>query len=117
MPHAEFTVTVTGLEEGSHGALAAKFIVDAENTNREAADPPIALLPVVPFATLVTSYLTVLDATLERAHGSYITQQANKEAADEELNKRWLEGGEAERTAALAALPAIPEEIIANDGE
>lgn len=117
MSHADFTVTVVALDEGSHGELAAKFIVDAENTKRAAEEPPVALLPVTPFATLVASYLTVLEATLDRAHDSYITQQANKEAADEELNKRWVEGGEAERAAALAALPAIPEEIIVHDGE
>jgi len=109
MSHAVFTATVVDLDEGTHGELAAKFIVDSENENRAAAEPPIDPLPVTPWADLKTSYLTVLGNTLDRAHENYIKQQADKQAADDELNVRWLEGGEAERSAALASLPAVPE--------
>lgn len=108
MPHASFTVTVVDLDEGSHGELAAKFIVDSENAKRAELDPPVDPLPVTPFAALVTSYLTVLEATLDRAHENYITQQAQQQSATDQLDARWLEGGEAERAASLAALPAAP---------
>jgi len=111
MSHAVFTATVVDLDEGTHGELAAKFIVDSENEKRAAAEPPIDPLPVTPWASLKASYLTVLGNTLDRAHKNYIEQQASKQAADDELDSRWLEGGEAERTAALAALPAAPEEV------
>lgn len=113
MSHAVFTVTVAELEDGTHGALAAKFIVDGENAARAAAEPPVDPLPVTPWADLKASYLAVLTATLQRAHENYIVQQADKQAADDELTERWTYGGEAERTAALAALPASPE----HDGE
>jgi hypothetical protein len=109
MSHAIFTATVVDLDEGSHGELAAKFIVDAENKKRAAADPPINPLPVTPWADLKASYLTVLGHTLDRAHENYIKQQADQQASQDELNARWLEGGESERAAALAQLPAVPE--------
>lgn len=108
MSHAIFTATVVDLDEGSHGELAAKFIVDAENQKRAAADPPIDPLPVTPWAELKASYLTVLGSTLDRAHENYIKQQADKQAAEDKLNARWLEGGESERAASLAALPPAP---------
>ena len=108
MAHAIFTITVVDLDEGSHGALAAQFIVDNENEKRLAADPPLPVLPVTPWADLKASYLTVLTATIQSAHVNYIKQQADKQAADDELDSRWLEGGEAERSAALAALPDVP---------
>ncbi len=110
MSHATFTVTVVDLDEGTHGALAAKFIVDNENEKRAAQDPPVDPLPVTPWADLKASYLTVLTATIQSAHENYIKQQADQQAAEDELNTRWLEGGEAERAAALAQLPAVPEE-------
>ena len=109
MSHAVFTVTVAELDDGTHGALAAKFIVDGENERRAAQEPPVDPLPVTPWADLKTSYLTVLTATVQSAHENYIVQQANKQAADDELNERWTIGGEAERSAAIAALPAAPE--------
>lgn len=108
MSHAIFTATVVDLDEGSHGELAAKFIVNAENQKRAAADPPIDPLPVTPWAELKASYLTVLGSTLDRAHENYIKQQADKQAAEDKLNARWLEGGESERAASLAALPPAP---------
>lgn len=108
MSHAIFTATVVDLDEGSHGELAAKFIVDAENQKRAAADPPIDPLPVTPWAELKASYLTVLGSTLDRAHENYIKQQADKQAAEDKLKARWLEGGESERAASLAALPPAP---------
>ena len=108
MSHAVFAVTVTELEDGTHGALAAKFIVDTENEKRLAMEVPLPELPVTPWADLKASYLTVLTATLQSAHDSYIKQQGEAQAAEDELNVRWLEGGEAERTAALAALPDAP---------
>ena len=108
MSHATFTVTVVDLDEGTHGALAAKFIVGSENEKRAAQEPPVDLLPVTPWADLQASYLTVLTATIQSAHENYIQQQANKQADEDELNLRWLEGGEAERSAALAALPDAP---------
>ena len=108
MSHAIFTATVVDLDEGSHGELAAKFIVDAENQKRAAADPPIDPLPVTPWVELKASYLTVLGSTLDRAHENYIKQQADKQAAEDKLNARWLEGGESERAASLAALPPAP---------
>lgn len=109
MSHADFTVTVVDLDDGTHGALAAKFIVDNENEKRASQEPSVDPLPVTPWADLKTSYLTVLTATIQSAHENYIKQQADKQAADDELDSRWLEGGEAERTAALAALPPAPE--------
>lgn len=108
MPHASFTITVVDLDEGSHGELAAKFIVDNENEKRLAADPPLPVLPVTPWADLKASYLTVLTATIQSAHLNYIKQQADKQAADDELDVRWLEGGESERAAALSSLPPAP---------
>lgn len=108
MSHAVFTATVVDLDEGTHGELAALFIVDNENAKRAELDPPVDPLPVTPWADLKASYLTVLGETLNRAHENYIKQQADKQAADDELNTRWLEGGESERTAALAALPDAP---------
>lgn len=109
MSHADFTVTVVDLDEGTHGALAAKFIVDKENEKRAFNEPPSDPLPVTPWADLKASYLTVLTATIQSAHENYIVQQANDQARTDELDSRWLEGGEAERTAALAALPPAPE--------
>jgi len=117
MSHAIFTVTVVDLEEGTHGALAAKFIVDKENEKRLAAEPPELQLPTVPWANLESSYLQVLTATIQSAHENYIKQQADQQASEDELNTRWLEGGEAERAAALAQLPEIPEEIVPHDGD
>lgn len=110
MSHAIFTVSVVDLDQGTHGELAAQFIVDAENKKRAAADPPINPLPVTPWADLKASYLTVLGHTLDRAHENYIKQQADKQALDDELDARWLEGGESERAASLAALPPAPVE-------
>ena len=110
MSHAIFTVTVVDLDEGTHGALAAKFIVDKENEKRASQEPPVDPLPVTPWADLKASYLTVLTATIQSAHENYIKQQADQQAADDELNTRWLEGGEAERAAALAQLPVAPED-------
>ena len=109
MSHAVFSVSVVDLDEGTHGALAAKFIVDNENEKRSQAEPPVEPLPVTPWADLKASYLTVLTATIQSAHENYIKQQADKQAADDELEVRWLEGGETERAAALAALPPSPE--------
>jgi len=109
MSHAVFTISVADLDDGTHGALAAKFIVDSENETRAAAEPPVDPLPVSPWADLKASYLVVLTATVQRAHDSYIQQQADKQAADDELAERWTVGGEAERSAAIAALPAAPE--------
>jgi hypothetical protein len=109
MPHAEFTVTVVDLAEGSHGELAAQFIVDSENEKRAAFEPPIDPLPVAPFAALVDSYLIVLSATITRAHGNYIVQQAAQQSAIDKLDQRWLEGGSADRAASLAQLPPAPE--------
>ena len=109
MAHAEFTVTVVDLVEGSHGELAAQFIVDAENEKRAAFEPPIDPLPVAPFAALVDSYLIVLSATITRAHENYIVQQAAQQSAIDKLDQRWLEGGSADREASLAQLPPAPE--------
>ena len=117
MSHAIFTVAVAGLDEGSHGELAAKFIVDGENEKRAAADPPVDPLPVTPWADLKASYLTVLGSTLDRAHENYIKQQADQQASEDKLNARWLEGGESERAAALSQLPAVPEEVVPHDGD
>ena len=117
MSHAIFTVTVVDLDEGTHGALAAKFIVDNENEKRASQEPPVDPLPITPWADLKASYLTVLTATIQSAHENYIKQQADQQAAEDELNTRWLEGGEAERAAALAQLPAVPEEIVPHDGD
>jgi hypothetical protein len=108
MSHAVFSVTVVDLDEGTHGELAARFIVDSENATRASQEPPIDPLPVTPWESLKASYLTILANTLDRANENYIVQQANKQAADDELAARWLEGGEAERSAALASLP-VPE--------
>ena len=110
MSHATFTVTAQNLVEGSHDELAAQFIVDSENEKRAAQDPPVDPLPVTPFAALVTSYLTVLEATLDRAQISYISQQATQQSNADQLGARWLEGGETERAASLAALPPAPVE-------
>jgi len=109
MSHAVFSVSVVDLDEGTHGALAARFIVDTENEKRSQAEPPVDLLPVSPWADLQASYLTVLAATIQSAHENYIKQQADKQASDDELNVRWLKGGEAERIAALASLPPVPD--------
>ena len=119
MSHSTFTVTVVDLNEGTHGALAAKFIVDKENEKRAAQEPPVDPLPVEPWADLKASYLTVLTATIQSAHENYIKQQADKQAADDELTERWMVGGEADRAAALAALPAVgtPVEVVAHEGE
>ena len=105
MSHATFTVTTTDLIEGSHDELAAKFIVDSENATREAADPPIDPLPTTPFADLVTSYLTILGNTLNRANISYVQQQANAQSVADSLDTRWEQAGEAERATAIAAMP------------
>jgi len=119
MSHAIFTVTVVDLEEGTHGALAAKFIVDKENEKRHAAEPPELQLPTVPWANLESSYLQVLTSTIQSAHENYIKQQADQQASQDELNARWLEGGEAERAAAIAALPPVgtPIEVTPHDGD
>jgi len=117
MSHATFTVTVIDLDEGTHSALAAKFIVDNENEKRAAQDPPVDPLLVTPWADLKASYLTVLTSTIQHAHENYIKQQADKQANEDQLSLRWLEGGEAERTAALAQLPAVPEEVVPHDGD
>ena len=97
MSHALFTVSVVDLDEGSHGELAAKFIVDSENEKRAA------------FAELVPSYLAILEATLDRAHVNYIIQQATQQSATDQLDARWLQASEAERNAALTALPEATE--------
>ena len=109
MSHALFTVSVVDLDEGSHGELAAKFIVDSENEKRAAQDPPVDPLPVTPFAELVPSYLAILEATLDRAHVNYIIQQATQQSATDQLDARWLQASEAERNAALTALPEATE--------
>ena len=109
MAHAEFTVTEIDLDQGSHGELAALYIVNGENEKRAAFDPPIEPLPIEPFTALVSSYLTVLSATITRAHGNYIKQQAEQQSAIEKLDQRWLEGGETQRAASLAQLPPAPE--------
>lgn len=108
MSHAIFTVTVANLDQGTHGELAAKYIVDSENKKRAAAKPPIEPLPIAPWEELKASYLTVLGNTLDRAHENYIEQQANQQASDDKLNLRWLEGGESQRAAALSQLPEAP---------
>ena len=108
MSHAIFTVTVANLDQGTHGELAAKYIVDSENKKRAAAEPPIEPLPIAPWEELKASYLTVLGNTLDRAHENYIEQQANQQASDDKLNLRWLEGGESQRAAALSQLPEAP---------
>ena len=110
MAHASFTVTDGGtIVEGSHDELAAKFIVDQHNNglDPEGGETP---LPVTPFASLVASYLTVLSATITSANLSYVKQQADSQAMHDALTAKWLEGGEAERSAAIAALPDVPEE-------
>lgn len=119
MSHSIFTVTVVDLDEGTHGALAAKFIVDKENEKRASQEPAADPLPVTPWADLKASYLTVLTATIQSAHENYIVQQANEQAATDELSERWMVGGEAERAAALAALPpaGTPVEVVAHEGE
>ncbi len=118
MSHAEFTVTVVDLDPDTHGELAAKFIVDTENEKRASMDPPEELLPVSPWEALKASYLSVLSSTINSAHLNYIQQQSTKQAADDQLNERWMVGGESERTAALAALPPVgtPIEAVAHDG-
>lgn len=107
MSHASFTVSVVDLDEGTHGALAAKFIVDNENEKRAALDPPEAALPVAPWADLKASYLTVLSATINNAHVNYIQQQADQQAAADDLSERWILGGESQRAAALDQLPPV----------
>lgn len=110
MSHATFSVSDGGtIVEGSHDELAAKFIVDQHNAglDPEGGETP---LPVAPFADLVASYLTVLSATITAANISYVKQQAEAQALHDALNAKWLEGGEAERSAAIAALPDVPEE-------
>ncbi len=110
MSHAAFSVSDGGtIEEGSHSELAAKYIVNLHNAglDPEGGEAP---LPVTPFASLVASYLSVLSATITSANISYVKQQSDAQALHDALNAKWLEGGEAERAAAIAALPDIPEE-------
>ena len=110
MSHAAFSVSDGGtIEAGSHDELAARFIVTQHNAglDPEGGETP---LPVTPFASLVASYLSVLSATITSANISYVKQQADAQALHDALNAKWLEGGEAERSAAIAALPDAPEE-------
>lgn len=110
MAHAVFTVSDGGsILEGSHDELSAKYIVDQHNAglDPEGSESP---LPVTPFSSLIDSYLSVLSATITSANISYVKQQADAQALHDALNAKWLEGGEAERSAAIAALPDVPEE-------
>ena len=110
MSHAAFSVSDGGtIEAGSHDELAARFIVTQHNAglDPEGGETP---LPVTPFASLVASYLSVLSATITAANISYVKQQSDAQALHDALNAKWLEGGEAERAAAIAALPDVPEE-------
>ena len=110
MAHAVFTVNDGGtIEAGSHDELAARFIVDQYNAglDPEGGETP---LPVTPFASLVASYLSVLSATITSSNISYVKQQADAQATADELSGRWVEGSEAERSAAIDALPEVPEE-------
>ena len=107
MSHAVFSVSVVELEEGTHGALAAKFVVEKENVRRSKVGLP--LLPVEPWAILKASYLSFLSDVIQQAHENYIKDQAVEQAKADQLSLRWLEAGEAERTAALTALPEATE--------
>ena len=91
----------------------------ALNVVADAAEPPELQLPTVPWANLESSYLQVLTSTIQSAHENYIKQQADLQASEDELNTRWLKGGEAERAAAIAALPPVgtPIEVTPHDGD
>ena len=108
MSHAVFTVSVSGLDsEGLHDALAAQFVVQKENARRAKVGLP--LLPLEPFDALKASYVLFLSSVVQQAHESYIGEQATEQAKADHLSKRWLEASDAERAAALTALPAATE--------
>ena len=107
MSHALFTVSVAGLEEGSHDELAAKFVVEKENGLRAKANSP--LLPVETFDDLKASYVLFLESLVQQVHESYISEQATEQAKVDLLLVRWLQASEAERNAALTALPEATE--------
>lgn len=107
MSHALFTVSVAGLEEGGHDEVAAKFVVEKENSRRAKADRP--LLPVGTFVERKVSYVSLLSSLVQQAHENYIAEQATEQAKADNFASRWLEASDAEREAALAALPAATE--------
>lgn len=116
MSHAVFSVSVVDLDENTHGAMAAKFVVDAYNDSQQTNGQT---LPTSPWESLKESYLQVLSISITAAHEDYIIQQAEIQAGVDQLNKRWVAGNEAERASALSQLP-MPSgvvEILPHDGE
>ena len=102
---ADFTVNITNTNAGIDGQ-AARYIVALENERRAALDPPGTPLPLTPAGDLVTSYETVLAATVAAAHASYIIQ-AGEQSLQTDARDRWKISTDAQRTAALAALQPI----------
>ena len=107
MSHVTFTVSVAGIEEGGHDELAARFILEKENSKRAKADRP--LLPVGTFIERKVSYISFLSGLVQQAHKNYIAEQATEQAKAENFILRWLQANDGERSAALAALPAVTE--------
>jgi hypothetical protein len=85
----------------------AKYMIGLENEKRAAADPPETPLPDGTNAEVKSSYETILLEIITNAHASY-TRQANEASQTENnVRARWNAATDAERAAALAALPEV----------
>jgi multidrug efflux pump subunit AcrB len=87
--------------------------ITQENARRAALNPPeqaLPLLPVLPSSTGAerkSSYESVLNATILRAHESYVTQAAaavEQDPAFKDIRPLWADATPAKKAAAIAAL-------------
>ena len=80
---------------------AARFVIDAENARRAAADPPETPLPDGTGAELKASYLGELESAVDNAHANY-AKAARKNEQDTRISNKWQDLTDDQRARIIA---------------